>query len=133
MSNALILRLAGMAGLVCGLSCEYSPALKNGAKALQQISLLRGAEVTYHAAHRRYAGLTALGPTGDKLISPQLASGTEDGYRFNIEVSEDGYRLTASPLSPGKTGFAWYFCDESGIVRRSWGPGGAVASSPPVD
>ena len=133
MSNALILRLLGLAGLACGLSCEYSPALNNNLKALQQILILRGAEVTYHAVHRRYADLTALGPTGDKLISSQLASGTRDGYRFNIEVSEIGYRLTASPFSTGKTGFASYFCDESGIVRRSWGPGVAVASSPPVD
>jgi len=89
--------------------------------------------VSYHAAHRRYAGLTALGPIGDKLISPELASGATDGYRFYIEVSEVGYRLTASSFSPGKTGFASYFCDESGIVRRSWGKSAAVATSPPVD
>jgi hypothetical protein len=127
------LTLCVVSCILTGCAWNNDPAMRNDGRALRLVHLLRNAEAKYQAQHGRYADLSALGPSGANLVPKELASGKVNGYEFHIEVSVSGYRLTAWPLVDGKTGFRSLYCDETGAIRQSWGPGRATATSPLVN
>jgi prepilin-type N-terminal cleavage/methylation domain-containing protein len=61
--------------------------------------------------------LQALGAVN--LIDTNLASGTKQGYLFQIlpGASEFYWEASANPLLPGKSGDRYFYVDESGAIR----------------
>lgn len=68
----------------------------------------------------RYATLAELGGAGQALIDSVLASGTKQGYVFDVRVSpsepDSQWAATASPLVPGTTGQRYFCCDPEGVI-----------------
>ena len=66
-------------------------------------------------------------PEGAQLIQPDLATGTKAGYRFGIasctkmnEAGSErivGFKVTAVPQTPEKTGERGFCSDETGVVK----------------
>jgi len=78
-----------------------------------------------------YAGtLTQLGTY--RLIDPTLASGTKQGYDFEIGVATAyDWNVQAYPVSPGRSGDRYFFTDESGVIRfNRTAP--ATVNDPPI-
>lgn len=159
----LLFGYLGLAGwVVYGLTLVVHPLLpstqraENQAAAVGSLRTINTANVTYNTTFDQgYApSLAALGPPkgGTKsspkaadLVDENLASGTDDGYRFTYspgptettlqymrkqdksitadEVSDPNrlaintYAVHADPVTPGETGDVHYFIDESGIIR----------------
>jgi type IV pilus assembly protein PilA len=83
----------------------------------------------------------ASGPSAAGMIDSGLAgngnTSTRQGYRFIYSATPDSagryetYTITAEPITPGTTGTAYFYTDQSGVIRQnSTGP--ASASDPPV-
>jgi hypothetical protein len=67
-----------------------------------------------------------------KEKSSQLTTGTKDGYRFNLNVSEQSYKFTAVPVTYDQSGSWSFYVDESGIVRGTADNRPATANDVPV-
>ena len=65
-----------------------------------------------------------------ELLDSELASGSKDGYRFNMVVGGESFTVTATPLEFGKTGNHSFFADETGVVRYETGEVFADRNSP---
>lgn len=65
--------------------------------------------------------LTELGPTVGNYIDEVLASGTKQGYVFQILPGAGAYTwsATATPQLFGKSGNRYFFVDETGVIRFS--------------
>ena len=91
------------------------------------------AELIYFSHNGHYANLADLGPGGANLISKPVSTGMSDGYRFELKNFGIKFELQAWPLRYKDTGFACYYSDETGVIRRTWAPEHANASSPRAD
>jgi len=133
-SNANRLRLSASLITFCALvACTgHRPATENTTAALRTLHAIMSAESIHQQKHRQYADLTALGPGGSNLIASDIASGHANGYEFHIDASERRFSLTAWPTIPDKTGLFSYYCDETGIIRQSWGDARATRTSPSI-
>ncbi len=116
----------------------------NQASAIQSCRVVNSAEITYLSAYAQgYAStLAALGPpsgggqpsaSAAGFIDSILAAGTKSGYIFSYTpVDSDvnghyaGYTLSGAPSSPGLTGNAYYFTNQTYVIR---GNNSAPASS----
>jgi len=65
-----------------------------------------------------------------ELLDSELASGSKDGYRFNMVGGGKSFTVTATPLEFGKTGNRSFFSDETGVVRYEMGEVFADRNSP---
>lgn len=74
------------------------------------------AEEAYKRKTGRYGSLTDMSRTQALLMDVPLQdrSFVRRGYRFELELESDGYRLMATPASPGTRPFVG---DDSGIIR----------------
>lgn len=118
--------------VLADLGCQHDIGMENTVRVVRSIENLHRAESQYKVRNGRYGSLADLGPAGAKLVSANIAAGVANGYRLRVLLSESGYTITAWPVNDGKTGFRSYYCDQTGIVRGSWGPGLATATSPPL-
>ena len=107
---------------ITALSCEEHAGIRGNIRALEEVTLLRDAEAMFYVEHGRYADLVSLGPISTRLTSSELAAGVAKGYRYQVELSDSGYRIVAWPVVRGEAGLASYYCDQTGVIRRSWGP-----------
>ena len=90
-----------------------------------------GSQQEFHMARNNsYATLEQLAENGD--IDPELAGGTKHGYRFTVEVGEEGYNwsITAMPVVPGGTGNRSFYMGTDTVIR---GRPCTSASDPPAD
>jgi len=73
-------------------------------------------EEAYKKATGRYGTLTEMARTsGFGLDVPYAATAfSRKGYRFDLTIEDDGYRITAMPASPGPRSFLG---DDSGYIR----------------
>jgi serine/threonine protein kinase len=73
------------------------------------------AEEAYNKKHGRYGTFTDMaGQTLFLDVPLQPETFQRKGYRFQLEASKDGFKVTALPLGPGPRPF---IADDSGIIR----------------
>jgi hypothetical protein len=69
----------------------------------------------FHRKEGRYAGLADLRAAGLALDVPVSGNAfTRRGFRFEVTVESDGFRITATPQSPSGRSFVG---DDSGFIR----------------
>jgi hypothetical protein len=122
------------AGAICLLAignsaCYRSTVDKDAISELRTVTLLRDAETRYRALHGRYAKWTELVQSAMGIAPLTSDSGQANGHMFQILVTHEGYTLTARPLVPGKTGYRSLYCDQTGIIRESYGSDLATVGS----
>jgi len=120
----------------------------NQASAIGSLRIINTAEVTYSSSFGQgfSSTLLQLGPPASGpvtaaaagLIDSVLASGQKSGYSFvyaptmvDARGFYNGYNLNANPVLPGQTGSAYYFTDQTHVIRGSTA-GTASASDSPV-
>jgi type II secretory pathway pseudopilin PulG len=98
----------------------------NEASAVATMRTLNAAETAYAQLHKEAGYTCALSElSGDRLITPALASGQVNGYAFGLRdcaAGVDGgpnvkYHLVAHPLMANQTGVRAFCSDESAVVR----------------
>ncbi len=84
-------------------------------------TLFREADKDLDGINDYATNLTELGPNTGRYIDEVLASGTKQGYFFQILPGAGGYTwsATADPQLPGKSGSRYFFVDETGVIRFS--------------
>ncbi|MBI4167253.1 MAG: prepilin-type N-terminal cleavage/methylation domain-containing protein [Acidobacteria bacterium] len=119
----------------------------NQASAIGSIRVINTAEVTYSSSFGTgfsstllQLGPPASGPVSASaagLIDSVLASGTKSGYTFvyapalpDTSGRYNGYTLTGSPVTPGQTGTAYYFTDQTHVIRGNVTGTASAADSP---
>lgn len=98
--------------------------------ASRRVKSLVEAETLFHSQHHRYGGLEDLGPSGAALIPADLATGKVGGFQFAVEANGESYRIRASPVTKGVTGYRSFYVDQSQVIRESYGDAPADSSSP---
>jgi hypothetical protein len=89
----------------------------NEALALKNMRTIVSAQATYSSSvgNGRFGTLEDL--VKANLISPELASGTLSGYKYKIEVDDDSFEATATPVSYSSTGKRSFYACEDGVIR----------------
>jgi type IV pilus assembly protein PilA len=120
----------------------------NQASAIGSMRIINTAEVTYSSSFGQgfSSTLLQLGPppsgpvtvAAAGLIDSVLASGQKSGYTFTYSPAlpdsrglYNGYNLNANPSVPGQSGTAYYFTDQTHVIRGST-TGTASAMDSPV-
>lgn len=120
----------------------------NQASAIASCRTINTAEVTYVSSYGiGYSStLLQLGPpvagaaattSSAGLIDSVLAGGTKSGYAFNYSPSNpdsggkyQGYLMYGNPTAPGTTGTAYYYTDQTTVIRgNTTGTASAADSS----
>ena len=120
-----------------------SRAAANQASAVGSLHVIDTAEATYSSTYGGYTPtLGYLGPpisgtnpvpSGAGLIdsilsggSPGATESTKSGYSFNYSpgVADSSgriyaYAVTAEPITPGSTGYNYYYTDQIGVIRQN--------------
>jgi len=121
----------------------------NQASAIGSMRIINTAEVTYSSSFGQgySTTLVKLGPpaagvpadaSAAGLIDSVLASGVKSGYSFSYTPNLadasgkfQGYTLNGAPTQVGTTGSAYYFTDQTYVIRGTTA-GPATASDSPV-
>ena len=108
--------------------------------ALGAVRTIHTAQIQFSSQYGRYAAsLAELGPpaTGGQtgpgaadLLSSDLATGIKGGYRFVVEGTQTGYKVTAAPTVYNNTGRRSFYSDQTMVLRESSTPEVATAASP---
>jgi type IV pilus assembly protein PilA len=120
----------------------------NQASAVQSCRVVNSAEITYLSTYGQgYASaLAALGPpsggaqataSAAGYIDSVLVTGAKSGYLFTYTpVNSDGsgnyqgYTLSAAPSTPGLSGHAYYFTDQTYVIRANNSSTASSSDSP---
>lgn len=99
------------------LSCSQMTYRLNEVGAQSSLKLIRKAQTTYRSQdpQGRFGTLRDLHSKG--LIDQELAGGIKSGYRFDIQVRNDSFAATATPLEYNVSGSWSFYLDESGVIR----------------
>lgn len=101
------------------LSCTQTRCRLNEVGAQSSIRLIRDAESTYRSQDPQNRFGTLLQLYARDLIDGKLASGVKDGYRYQVNVGNNYFTATATPLEYDVTGSWSFYVDQSGLVRGS--------------
>jgi hypothetical protein len=129
-------------------SIWQSKAQINERSAVRSVRKIIEAEANYAQAYDTgYSeALSILGPPPDAkpssalagYVDSELSSGTKEGYKFiYVAGPRDAngrimtYTLTVNPVDPGKSGGAFYFVDQTGMIHQNKTQP-ATASDPPI-
>lgn len=117
-------------GIVAAIAIPNLLAARRAANegaALAALRTIYSAEMTHQATNGNGQFTTLEELASQKLIRPQLASGSNYGYKFTVEVvagyanaegyAEPGFQLVAVPLTYGSTGIRSFYLDETGVIR----------------
>jgi type IV pilus assembly protein PilA len=124
----------------------HSNLSANEESAVDSLRKLNAACASYSMLYSGYPKrLADLGPGNPPssasagLIDSALAGGTRDGYVFTYSAGATGvsgnvlgYSVTATPVTPGRSGRRRFFTDQSGVIRANMA-GNAGATSPPIE
>jgi prepilin-type N-terminal cleavage/methylation domain-containing protein len=134
---AIILIIMGMA--LDPLKQAKMQALEAGA--IKAVQTIHTAQAQYQSQYGKFApALLNLGPPASglptaaaaSLISGDLATGVRSGYKYNLQPTEDGYTVTARPVTFNSTGRRSFYSDDSLALRQSSTIDPATAESPEV-
>jgi len=120
----------------------------NQASAIGSMRIINTAEVTYSSTFGQgfSSTLVQLGPPSSGpvtmsaagLLDSVLAGGSKSGYSFTYVPTlpdargyYNGYQLNGNPITVGQTGTAYYFTDQTHVIRGTTA-GPASASDSPV-
>ncbi len=87
--------------------------------AIAALKTVASAAHTFRAANAAYPATLGTLFTGltPPYIDSVLASGSKQGYNFNLTGDASGFNATADPMTPGTTGNRRFFVDTSGVIR----------------
>lgn len=102
----------------------------NEEQARAAIRTIRTAERDFRLRAGKYGSLKDLGVAG--LIDSQLASGTKNGFRFELKSDGDSFVATASPLKHRRTGDWYLYLDQTGVIRGTGDGRGSSAQDEPI-
>ena len=118
----------------------------NEAGAAGGIRTISTAEASFQAAGidatstgiGKYGTLTSLGTGVTPFIDNALASGTKQGYVFQVTPTFEAnivprYTAIATPAQTASTGIKAYFVDESGVIRFDGAGGTPSSTSSPLN
>lgn len=129
---ALFLGLACFAGLA--VAQPPHPRAQNESRVINDIYQIAGAQATYiaTAGSGNYGTLAQLHTAG--FIDAVLASGSKNGYIFDVQITPSNFVLTATPRMYRKTGRRSFYLDpRSSLLGGDLGGVAATASSPEVE
>src|SRR6266852_2632672 len=99
--------------------------------ALRAVTTIHTAQAQYQSQYGKFApALLNLAPPASGfptasaagLIGPDLASGDRGEYKYNLQATEEGYIVTARPVTFNSTGRRSFYSDESLVLRQSSTP-----------
>lgn len=137
----LLIVIAIIVILISAAAPKFSQILMNAREtaAARHIQTIHTAQAQYSAQFGKYAASLAElgppasgqpGPAGADLIPKDLAEGEKGGYRFTLEATPQGYKVTAVPTAYGNTGRRTFYSDQTMVIRENWGQEPATAASP---
>jgi hypothetical protein len=135
MKRLWILCTVALSSFFIVIACNINFQRKvNQREALLSMKTLRDAEAAYKVTKGagRYGNLKELGAAG--LIDSSLASGSKEGYRFEVRVRGDSFEAIAIPIKYLDTGIMSFYLDHTGVIRYRDKEGGeANVNDSPVD
>jgi type IV pilus assembly protein PilA len=137
----LLIVIAIIVVLISAAAPKFSQYLMSAREtaALGAIRTIHTAQTQYSSQFGRFAtSLTELGPptsgqagpTGADLIQADLALGVKQGYKFVLEQTPTGYRISATPVAYNRDGRRSFYSDQTMVLRQNWGPEPASVTSP---
>lgn len=122
-------------GIISAIAIPNLLASRRAANEGSAIGSLRALAAAQHeyqetAGNGEYGTLEELAGAG--VIDPQLARGVKHGYRFEVEVYENSYAVTASPLEYSDTGTRSFYTSEAGVIRAADKRGRAADENDPA-
>ncbi len=103
----------------------------NEASAISSLRTLSTVSEQYRSRFGTYgADLPTIEAAG--YIDNVLGAGQKSGYDFVLTGTATAWDCTADPVTPGRTGERYFFCDESGVIRFSTS-GTAGTGDPAID
>lgn len=96
--------------------------------AIENIRTIHTAQAQFFSVHHRYA--SSFAEFGPKELPATLRDGQHNGYVFQLELTSDGYAISAAPAKGAKLGKETYYSDESMVVRHARGQQAGPASDP---
>lgn len=92
---------------------------RNEASAISLCRTISSTQEFYKTRYKTYASLEQLVGTG--FVVKDILSGEKDGYRFAIEIEDDGkdWSMTADPVEPGTTGERSFRISSDGVIYVS--------------
>lgn len=92
----------------------------NEATAITSLKTIAWAAITYRTANSAYpSNIGQLGGVNPTYVDSVLASGTKQGYTFNLAGDVNFFNATATPVVPNVTGVRYFYVDTSGVIRAS--------------
>ncbi len=140
----LLIVIAIIVVLISAAAPKFSSYLMNAREtaALGAIRTIHTAQTQYSSQFGRFAkSLAELGPaaTGGQtgpaaadLIQADLATGLKGGFKFVVEETATGYRISATPVAYNRDGRRSFYSDQTMTLRENWGPDPATVSSPEI-
>ncbi len=107
--------------------------MENELRVLHVIHSIRGAEAEHYEVHGNYASLSGLDVSEIKLIGEDVARHEASGYELRVEVQASSYRVIAKHRPDPTMEYRSFYCDQTGVIRESWGSSIATADSRPID
>jgi type IV pilus assembly protein PilA len=137
----LMIVIAIIVVLVSIAAPQFSNYLMNAKEtsAMGAIRTIHIAQTQYSSQFGRYATSLAelgppasgqAGPAAAELIAGDLAQGVKGGFKFVLEQTPTGYRITATPVNYNGDGRRSFYSDQTMVLRQNWGPDPATAASP---
>lgn len=80
--------------------------------AIQFITSICRAEIAFHAREQRFGDLAEINLT--------VPHGEHSGFHFETKRSRDSFSITASPVTPGESGYRSVYVDETLLLHGSW-------------
>jgi len=128
-ASLVIVVPVGMVAAIAIPNLLAARAAANEGSAIYTMRQLAIAESNYAARYGRYGTADEL--SLEELITPNLAHGVKNGYRFTITIArhddEDGYEITNVPLNYPNSGRRSFYSDESGVIRAANNHGAAAS------
>lgn len=79
----------------------YADSNRNYAAAIGNVELIHAGELEAKSKYGKYLGLKEL--VEKELISPGLMDGEHLGYKFEVDLTEDDFVITATPKNKGES------------------------------
>ena len=90
-------------------------------RAFTEVVQTKIAQERFHTRYGRYGTFEELSANRPSVPATAVEAKRYAGYYFQLRNSKDTYELTAVPEGDETLSKRTFYCDQSGIVRHSWG------------